>query len=69
MIRLPKYWLKALSALSINISAAWFGVVIIAPNFWPLVGFKPLLLLTADIFAGTVFLIVTVRLERRLEAL
>lgn len=69
MIKLPRPWLKALSSLSINISAAWFGVVIIAPNFLPLEGLKSLLLLTADVSAGILFLIVTVRLERRLEKL
>ena len=67
MSRLPKSWLKALSALSINMSAAWFGVVAVAPNFWPPVGLKSFLLLTTDIFAGTLFLLMTVKLEGVLE--
>lgn len=32
--------IKSLSALSINLSAGWFGVVVIAPNFWPIEGVR-----------------------------
>lgn len=60
-------WLKALSGLFINISAAWFALAFIGPN----VAFpkSPIefVLLTSYMIFGILFLVLTVFLERGLE--
>lgn len=58
--------MRALSALAVNLSAGWFGVVIIAPNFWPIAGLKEVVMLTGDIFLGTIFLLLSYIFERKL---
>lgn len=60
-------WLKAISGLSINLSAAWFTAVFIAPNFWPLARAKDFLVLTADLILAIMSLLLTVKLEGLLE--
>lgn len=67
MSELPKPWSRNLSAPSVNMSAAWFGVVVVVPNFWPLGNLSSLMLLMFDLFAGILFLLITVRLEEVLE--
>lgn len=57
---------RALSALFSNLSAAWFGLAFISPNFLPIKGFKEIFLLTIDVFWGIVFLWISYKLERRL---
>ncbi|MFH1896432.1 MAG: hypothetical protein ABH814_03105 [bacterium] len=57
---------RSLAGLAVNLSAGWFGLVLIAPNFWPLDGLKGLGFLTLDVFAGTLFLWVSYKLERNL---
>lgn len=60
-------WLRALSGLSINISAAWFALAFIGPNVSFPDSPEDFLKLTLNIVFGIVFLLLTVYLERRLE--
>ena len=55
-------WLKALSGLCQNLSAGWFGVVLIAPNFsekpdWPW-------RLTINLFLGILLLVFSVIFDK-----
>ena len=59
-----KAWIKALAGLTINISAAWFAVTFITPNFVGLSDSKNIVLLFADLFFGIIFLTLTAVLER-----
>lgn len=58
-------WLKALSGLSINLSAAWFAAAIIVPSFAHRADW--LFSLTADLFYGIVYLLFAVILEEKLN--
>lgn len=58
--------MRTLAALAVNLSAGWFGLVLIVPNFWPVSGTRELGLLTIDLMAGTLFLWVSYQLERKL---
>lgn len=58
--------IRTLAALAVNLSAGWFGLVLIVPNFWPVSGFRELWLLTVDLMAGILFLWISYQLERRL---
>jgi len=60
-------WLKAFSAISGNISAAWFAVPFIAPSISFPKDKGDFLVLTSDIGFGIVFLLLTVWREGRLE--
>ena len=60
-------WIKAFSSLSINFSAAWFGLAFITPNFTDVTNTDGALLLTKDIGAGIVFLLTCVYLEKILS--
>lgn len=57
---------KAVSAISGNIAAGYFGLVLIASNFLPMRTIADALLLTYDVLLGIVFLWITYRLERSL---
>lgn len=59
-------WIKALSAISSNIAAGWFGVTFITPNFTDIFRIEGIVTLTQDILLGILFLIATVLLERLL---
>jgi len=65
MRRVQTSWLKALSGLSINLSAAWYGAVLIAPNFAPINSLFRASVLFYDIVFGTIFLYLAVMLERK----
>lgn len=56
---------KVLSALFTNLSAGWIGAVIIFPNFSDLSSFWGKFLLTFDIVAAIVCLIVAFWFEER----
>ena len=60
-------WLKAFSAISGNISAAWFAVPFIAPSISFPKDKSDFLVLTYDIGFGIVFLFLTVWCEGKLE--
>ena len=51
-------WLKSLAGLSINISAAWFGLALITPNFINSGLGEFLIVLTRDVTFGIVFLLI-----------
>lgn len=54
-----KLWLKALSGVCVNLSAAWFAAVLISPGFLPL----DILALTRSFLFGTLFLLFSVKFE------
>lgn len=60
-------WLKALSGLTINISAAWFVVPFIGPNISFPKNLWEFTLLIWSIILGILFLLITVWCERRIE--
>ena len=66
-IFLSKPWLRALSALFGNLSAGWFGVAFITPNFADIASLAGAIVLTGDIFLGILLLLVVVRIEKELE--
>ena len=61
------YWLKAFSGLCINLSAAWFGLAFVTPNFADLSNINILWVLIRDVLFGIVFLVLTAIIERRME--
>ena len=67
MIKNSRPWLKALSALSSNISAAWLAVAFIGPNISVPKNTKEILVLILYIMFGIIFLLITVLLEKELE--
>jgi len=58
-------WLKSVAGLSINLSAGWFAAVFIVPNFSPLRTLNDFAVLFYDLLFGSIFLLVTVLLEKR----
>lgn len=58
--------IKSISALAVNLSAGWFGVAFISPNFWPIVGWREMGLLTTDLGLGIFCWWLSFKLERRL---
>lgn len=60
-------FLKALSGLSINISAAWFVAPFIGPTISFPKNYLDIVVLTADLVLGIVFLILTIICERKLK--
>ena len=59
-------FLRALSAVAANISAAWFILAFVTPNFAG-VSIESIITLTRDILLGIVFLVLTTIIERILE--
>lgn len=60
-------FLKALSSVLGNLSAAWFGLAFITPSFLDIRKIEALPVLTLDIILGIVFLALTTIVERILE--
>ncbi len=63
---LTRPWLKSFAGLSINVSAAWFALALIAPQ----VSYPEIILflsLMKNIFFGIVFLVLSVVIEKHLE--
>ncbi|MBI4092007.1 MAG: hypothetical protein HY427_02275 [Candidatus Levybacteria bacterium] len=60
-------WLKALSGLFINFSAAWFALIFITPIFTKVSSSEATFTLTRDFIYGMLFLIATVKIEEKLE--
>ena len=50
-----KSFFTNLSNLTINLSSAWFGAIIIVPNFSPLKNYLDLFILSYDILFGSIF--------------
>lgn len=61
------HWQKALSGLCVNLSAAWFGLAFITPNFADLSSLEVIFVLIRDCFFGIVFLSISAVIERGLE--
>jgi hypothetical protein len=57
-------WLKTLSALTVNLSAGWFAVLVIVPNFAHVGNWDNLIVLFYDLMFGTIFLVSSVWLEK-----
>ena len=52
-----KIWFSIASDLLINLSAGWFGAVLIVPNFSQKRGIKKVMVLTTDVLFATVCLV------------
>ncbi|MBI2334757.1 hypothetical protein HYU96_03050 [Candidatus Daviesbacteria bacterium] len=65
MTKKKRAFLKALSAVTGNLSAAWFAVVLITPNFTNIFSIKTMGFLTQNIILGIVFLMLTAFIERK----
>lgn len=59
-------FLKSLSAVLANLSAAWFTIAFITPNFSNLPFTETTIVLTKDIFLGIVFLLASTLIEKYL---
>lgn len=66
MIKTKRAFLKALSSVTGNLSAAWFAVAFVTPNFTNIFSIKTMSFLTQNIILGIVFLILTAFIERKL---
>lgn len=67
MILLSRPWLKVLSALFVNLSAGWYGVVFLTPELIELSNEIIWVVLIRDLFLGTLFLIVAKQIEEILH--
>lgn len=59
-------WLKTASVLSGNISAAWFILTFVTPNFTNLNNFDSFIVLFRDVAYGIVFMVLTFIFERQI---
>jgi hypothetical protein len=64
MFRRDKITLEAVADLLINISAAWFAAVFIAPPFFDFSSPSAALLLAGNIVTGIVSLVSSIKLRR-----
>ncbi len=66
-MKIEPIWFGVLADLLINLSAGWFGAVVIVPNFsglwWP----YNLVVLTGDVLSGTLSLVIAFRLRKWLK--
>lgn len=64
-LTLSKPWTRAVSGLLLNLSAAWFGIVLVVPTFFS----RPdwLFVLTVNVTYGIVSLWASVELDKLLE--
>jgi hypothetical protein len=63
MRRNYKVALRAISGVLGNISAGWFGVAMITPNFVDIRTFEAQITLTKDLLFGILFLVATIIIE------
>lgn len=63
--RYKKAWLRMLAGVCGNITAGWFGLAFITPNFVNLSNTDGVIVLTRDVLLGIVFLLIGVLLERK----
>lgn len=57
-------WLNSISDLFIDFSAGWLGAAFIVPNFSERKGWPRFMILTFDLAASILFLVVAVKLRR-----
>jgi len=60
---LTKSWLKSIGGLCINLSAAWFAIVLITPKLFYKDFIDLMIFLTKSISFGIFFLLLSVRIE------
>lgn len=65
--RIKRASLRALSGLSINLSAGWFALAFITPNIVDISGALDILRLTYDLLFGILFLVITIFIEFKLN--
>lgn len=63
-MKIDPVWFTVISDLFVNLSAGWFGVVLIAPNFLTKKSPLKYFLLTSDIVAGIVSLVIAFELKK-----
>lgn len=57
-------WFKTFSGICGNLSAGWFGFILIAPGFLPPQNFVDWFVLTKSVAFGIVFMFLVYKLER-----
>lgn len=62
-----KPFLRALSGLFINLSAAWFILAFVTPNFADITMRASQIILLRDVFLGILFFVITVLVEKKSE--
>jgi hypothetical protein len=67
MDRLIPPWIISVSGVCQNLSAAWFGLAFVTPNFTPVNSPEGLFLLTLYTLFGMLFLVFSVRCEQILH--
>ncbi len=67
MNRKYRPWLKSLSGLYVNLSAGFFGLAFITPNFIDIGTGEGLLRLTKDIGFGILFLLLSGMIEEQIK--
>ncbi len=60
-------WAKTISNILQNLSAGWFGLAFITPNFIQIDGTQDFFVLTLDILFGILFLLLSVKIEQMLD--
>lgn len=60
-------FLRALSGVLGNLSAGWFGVAFITPNFVDIHTLQAIITLTKDMLFGILFLLATTIVERSIK--
>jgi len=66
-IFISRAWLKTLAGFFINLSASWFGVAVISPNFFHLNVLQIMLFLTKNLGISILCLLATVKIEKLIE--
>lgn len=66
MSKISLAFLKSLSAVTSNLSAAWFALALVTPNFTNISNTEIIVVLTRDVVFGILWLVLTVIIERTL---
>ena len=67
MRRLSLSWLRILTGVFVNFASAWFGLIIITPNFLPLQEITHGGALIVDLIGGIVSIVIAVKLDERIN--
>lgn len=62
-------WLEAIAEVLINLSAGWFGAILIVPNFTGSEFPASLIILTGDFVGGIFSLLIAVRIKKAVKKL
>lgn len=63
-IKFDKIWREAIADLLINLSAGWFGSILILPNSTRITSFQNVLVLTENFILGIFSLMMAVNLKK-----